>query len=84
MSKAAIEAGARACEKYLGNRADLAAPINHEDLSAAIVIAFLRALLAEGPSEGMIEEGRHEDGRATAYAVWQAMLTQLITELEGK
>ena len=54
MSKAAIEAGARACEKYLGNRADLAAPINHEDLSAAIVIAFLRAL-QEGPSEEEVD-----------------------------
>src|SRR6185312_4616751 len=54
MSKAAIEAAARACEKYLGNRADLAAPINHEDLSAAIVIAFLRAL-QEGPSEEEVD-----------------------------
>ena len=81
MSKAAIEAGARACEKYLGNRADLAAPINHEDLSAAIVIAFLRALQAEGPSEEEVERVArkiYEAEKPNHHAEWE-----IFSRLEG-
>jgi len=50
-----------------------------------LLIAALRALLAHGPSEGMVEKAK-EKMAAPGFAekIWQAMLTQLIAELEGK
>jgi hypothetical protein len=73
LAKRLVEAGAQEL-RLIGDPTELV---------TRIVLAFLRALQESGPSEGMIDAGRFEDGIVTAKTVWREMLSALISEIEA-
>ena len=66
-----VERVARACETYLHQRADFAAPINYSDLARAAILAM------RTPTDGMLAATGLEEDLLIKQA-WEAMVDEAV------